>query len=435
MSKPNRTPNNIFYKQLFEQYGNKFCSAPWTSVFISPSGDMAPCCKYSHKAGRIVEGVDDYYNSEHIRQLRLDFMAGTPNSNCQDCWTREAKGITRHQMRQYHLQLGQDQIHTALAATGADGAVERPTAPIAFWDVCWSNRCNFGCVMCSGNNSTTLLLPAHAPGQQHIWGSEILGPANDLSSLSCEELLSRPYPIKRIHLSGGEPFMQPAILKLLRGLRDQGRDSDIELHCHTNGSIINGYDGEDLVDELLTPWRGHVSMTVSVDHVGSRGRWIRWGYKDSVWQRTWNRLLTAGVQLKPQTTLGVLNVLTIDRAVEVWRDLYPSAGAGCQNSYGVIQYPQSLALAQICAVPELAAAAVQSLQRAADIIRPVSTADAVELQNRAQLIPTLRANTGLLPNFYRAVTALDQGRGSNFLETFPELEPLYALSKRAAQAS
>ena len=78
-------------KRIKPKEGNRtFCMAPWTHTYLSPQTERRMCCASTEKATSFKQYIDtgsdakeynpktldEHWNSEHMKSVRLPMMAG-----------------------------------------------------------------------------------------------------------------------------------------------------------------------------------------------------------------------------------------------------------------------------------------------------------------------------------------------------------------------
>ena len=80
---------------------NTFCMAPWSHTYLSPQSERRMCCASREKAEWATQYLDsdkadessfynpgtlkDHWNSEYMKGIRRDLMAGKEIPQCQVC--------------------------------------------------------------------------------------------------------------------------------------------------------------------------------------------------------------------------------------------------------------------------------------------------------------------------------------------------------------
>ena len=282
---------------------------------------------------------------------------------------------------------------------------------IKFMDLSWSNRCNFACVHCVPRLSSTIqkqykdIWPI-ITGNDDDFDKDFTD--NNANRQKLKYILDTP-SIELIHLNGGEPLLQPETWELLEKLKVQKREHT-KIWLHTNGSV-QSYKGVDLL-EYLKGWKGPVHITMSHDHYGARGEWFRYGYRDDIWLETFQRWSSAKIKITVQTTVNVLNILTLD---ELWQ---------WYDSCGVLDHADlSFSLAVDPAVWSIYNLPSEYLKSVLGSYKfPQLHSNNWNYQIRKLLKNIHQTNA---TNFKSAVDALDKKRKTNFLDCFPELTDLY----------
>jgi hypothetical protein len=85
---------------------DKFCVLPWISIEASPIGTVRPCCladdeildNDGNKFELSTANFADIQNSNHMRKLREQFLAGQRPQTCRKCWNEERGGRTSKRM-------------------------------------------------------------------------------------------------------------------------------------------------------------------------------------------------------------------------------------------------------------------------------------------------------------------------------------------------
>ena len=61
-----------------------FCPLPFVHLYAQPSGHVKPCCIaetiYTHNLNN--ETIDEVFNSEEMKKLRVDMLNGERNKLC-----------------------------------------------------------------------------------------------------------------------------------------------------------------------------------------------------------------------------------------------------------------------------------------------------------------------------------------------------------------
>jgi MoaA/NifB/PqqE/SkfB family radical SAM enzyme len=190
------------------------CYAPFVSLFFATDGRVLACCKN----GTYVLG--------HVRDQRL-----------RDIWTGPQTAKLRDALRAYRFDLdcgfceweigtGQHARATPLMFDEFPVASVEPDWPVQI-EFEGSNTCNFECVMCNGDTSSSIRAKRDGlPPLPRAYGEDFF---RDL----------RPFlpHLKRARFFGGEPFLTPESQRIW----DMMIEDRLATECHvtTNGSQYN----------------------------------------------------------------------------------------------------------------------------------------------------------------------------------------------------
>ncbi len=252
----------------------KFCVLPWVSLETSPIGTVRPCClamdeivdDQGKKFQLTNSTFDQIQNSQHLKNLRQQFLDGQQPQTCRRCWQEERAGRTSKRM------------HTLdrLKHMGISDNWTADAKPLMFLDLKLGNICNLKCRICGSWSSSTfaseeLNFIVDREDKKKSFHYQMLRdgawPRN--SEQFWHELDSAMAQVRYIEFTGGEPFMIREHFDLLRRLVDRGYAHQIEIHYNTNGTQ---YPEE--AEDIWCHFR-HVEIAFSVDDVGERFEYQR----------------------------------------------------------------------------------------------------------------------------------------------------------------
>ena len=252
-----------------------FCVIPWSHTRFNPNGQIRPCCKLDVKwtGTRHVSEItdfDQYWNSDEMRQLRLDLGQGIKNPACQTCWHDEAAGKSSLR-KEYNQQLGK---YLDLRAINENTDGRNQSRPIAL-DLNLSNICNFKCVMCIPEVSSRIAQER----QQYRDQYESLGFVKIKNNPPRSDWPEQPFfqnfmdevgpGLRILELKGGEPMLVKNVKKTIQNVENK---SECTIAITTNGS----QDIDDAFLQSLSQFK-RIWFFVSVDGIGEIGEYIRYG--------------------------------------------------------------------------------------------------------------------------------------------------------------
>jgi len=264
---------------------------PWIHLHIGNRGQAKACCVANIDYGNInTQTLEEIWQGNLIQETRKKFLSGEPDKRCFHCIQREAAGVKS--MRQ----------ETFEQFPNVKVSEEPPTLPIYF-DIRFSNVCNFRCRTCWHGASSKWFSDAKKLGT-NLGEKAIIKNINDFEdfmSKSSSALLQA----EEFYFAGGEPLFTEEHYLLLEWLIENGA-TKARLRYNTNFSKLKfkHYD-------ILEHWKHfpQVEILASIDASEELGEYIR---KEMKWQdildnREAIRALPH-LSFKLAPTISVLNV-------------------------------------------------------------------------------------------------------------------------------
>jgi MoaA/NifB/PqqE/SkfB family radical SAM enzyme len=262
-----------------------FCSYPWRHLYVHTTGHQKICCMSEdnitkqdgyHQFNMKQDQILDSWNSEYMKQIRLQMIAGEDIINCKKCVTAEFQGL--QSMRTV------DNKEKWISSTNQDGSVNHLPTDL---ELHFGNTCNLHCKMCSQQFShmigKELLRMGEADSEFLQWVKKESGVLNNWTGeldieydwyknekvkKSIFEHVSKN--VNRLVVIGGEP----TIIKEFYELLD---------YCNTNGTLQNKSlcitTNMTNTNKNLSTWLGSVKnfmIHASIDGLAERNRYIRY---------------------------------------------------------------------------------------------------------------------------------------------------------------
>ena len=421
-----RSPHFIKREELTDQQFNrlvksdKFCMLPWVHMHAFPDGRAYPCClgDYWHPVGDLRKHtMEEVWNQDAYKTMRKNMLEDKSCKECTKCYEQEANGffsMRNDANRNYgHLINEVDQ-------TASDG--EHPEFKLRYWDVRFSNMCNFRCRSCGPIFSSNWY-------KDHV---KLYGVKPDVLKREMavieyttgneEDMLKQMEPhiehLEQVYFAGGEPMIMKEHYYLLERLIALGK-TDVRLVYNTNFSEMRYKD-----KHVYDYWKHFKTVNVgaSLDGMGSQGELIRKG-------QDWAQTEENRIRMKEE----VPHV-----------DFYVSATVTSQNVLHVLDFhrdwvergfinPQDFNV-NICQSPEWYRIDIFPEQFKREVIEPAYRKHIEWLDPQDKL---RRATTGfesainfMMSNdgskhwnrFEHEIKLLDDLRNEDFWATFPELE-------------
>lgn len=324
-----------------------FCIVPWRELYSTTIGTFRMCCvedeskENSHRQTPIDQGIMPHWNSEYMREARLNFLSGKKMPQCDYCWSNEARGkISRRQRlnQRYsnspEIDNQDDLLEIIRDETAEDGSTDLNIDGI-FISV--GNICQLRCIHCSPAYSNSVGKDYDRLGWHPDFKTRriitIDNFVNDQKSFDQHHwpmLRSISKKIKFLGVTGGEPSLSKGLLEYMTWLDDQGLAKDIIFYSNTNAVNVK------------QPWIDAMSkfkkviLKFSVDGVGPVDDYLRFPGK---WDKK-VEIMTALSRQFPgafvQTSVHALNLVNLPEIIEFVSKL------PVIHEINSVQYPSNL---------------------------------------------------------------------------------------------
>jgi radical SAM protein with 4Fe4S-binding SPASM domain len=294
-----------------------FCMAPWSNLHVQAEGFVTPCCETRQRVGNINRTpFPEIWNGSEMTAVRRQMLAGEKLEGCRKCYDKEAAGV-----RSFRQDLN-DQARHLRARVLSDG-LAGDARPV-FWDIRFSNLCNFRCRSCWHGSSSRWFADAKLLGNT-AGDRAIIQGVEDAGGLF-DQLDSILPEVEEIYFAGGEPLIMEEHYRLLDILTERGL-FDIPLRYNTNFSETAWKDRD-----VFDVWArfSRVTVRASVDATGARGELMRKGQDWAQFLANGARLraIAPKVDLATDTTVSVLNILHLP---QLFRELLDAGFAPAER--------------------------------------------------------------------------------------------------------
>lgn len=223
-----------------------YCAAPASSLFVDPHGKISACCSGTYYYGNLFNSssLEDIVFSQSASLLRDNVFKGIPDTYCTGCLRSEL--ISKDSQRQFYRNLD----------------IENPTEfTLKSLDLRWSTVCNFACVYCNEQWSSTWNKIKGLPPIK----SQNLKRVNDLLDF-IEKYGSNS--IEQVLIAGGEPLLQVQNNRLLDIL-----PNNCKIHIITNLGV--DLTKSSIFEKLKN--RNKVTWSISIENIKSKFEYVRQG--------------------------------------------------------------------------------------------------------------------------------------------------------------
>ena len=423
-----RAPYFIERDNLNEQQWNllteskTFCMMPWVHMHAFPDGRAYPCClaDYWHPIGDLRKStMEQVWNEQPLRDMRKNMLADQKSVQCTKCYEQEANGffsMRNDANRNYGHHIAE------VDQTKEDGT--HPEFKIRYWDVRFSNLCNFSCRSCGPIFSSNwyndhVKLYNRKPDVLGRDMARVEYTAGDEDAM-LEQMLPHILYLEQVYFAGGEPLIMKEHYFMLEKLIEHGK-TDIRIQYNTNFSELRYKD-----KHVFDYWKHfkNVSIGASLDASGARAELMRKGTNWSQTVKNRERMMqeVPHVDFYISATISAMNVLHVLAFHKEWvqmglidaKDFNVNI---CQSPdwYRIDILPEDFKQQYVIPAYEEHIAWLEpkdKLQRATNGFK--SVLNFIRANNRSDQ----------LPRFREEIQKLDDIRREDFWKVFPELNAI-----------
>lgn len=397
-----------------------FCILPWIHTYVNADGAVLPCCIGNQSAplgNAQTESIVNIWNNEKYKNLRTKMLAGEECSECSACYEMERRGVgsTRES---HNRNFDYIKHFNIVKNTNADGSLNEFS--LKYFDVRWSNICNFKCRSCSATYSSSWATEdnSHNDYKRKVF----IFAGGDNNDNLYDQFLPYLPGVEKFYFAGGEPLITDKHYEILKYLIEIG-NTDVKLVYNTNLSNLE-FKGTSVLD--LWNKFSKVEIRASLDSWGERAEYIRDGTK-------WNeveeniRLINLecpSVKMQINSTVSVFNISTIPEFV----DYLTSKNLFDSNTFDPYFYNlinPSYYSADV--IPDQLK--LSMIEKIGTVINSQTLSNRVNsrLHNTISYLKTANYNLDLHRQFLKVTNHYDSIRNQNFVNTFPELKSMYDL--------
>lgn len=331
----NRGENFKTAKTLLDSTGPGFCLAKFTQVTMHLGTGMTHSCHHPvpHKIplDEIIADPAALFNTKHLKHARKEMLNGARPSECDYCWRIEDSGGNSDRFFK-SIEPWALPLHDKIQESNPDDNFF-PT----YLEVDFSNVCNFHCLYCGPEYSTTWVEDLKRNGpiklldntKQVQWAQ---GYQPDLDSLAYKNREFNPYVdafwkwfpqaykhLKVYRITGGEPLLSKETFKSMDWFI-KNPNPDLEFSINTNlGAPDKLWDKFVEKIKKLTTNRLVKRFTVftSVDAWGKRAEYIRPGLDFDLFKKRYEQLLEIpNVRVTIMCTFNIFSITSIQQLLE-----------------------------------------------------------------------------------------------------------------------
>lgn len=407
-------------KKFLLSESKRFCIYPWIHLHAYPTGEAYPCCHAEMAVGPVgsthTHTLKELWNSNRMRELRINMLKEKPDSYCKRCYEQESAGFfggrqSANKHHGHHI----DRIDT----TASDGTVEQ--FEMTYWDIRFSNLCNLRCRSCGYIFSSQWYQDqVKLAGPEWAKNNRVLNIAGRTETDMWEQLLPHLDYVEQIYFAGGEPLLMDEHYNILDELVRRKR-FDVRLIYNTN------FTHTDLKGKSVFEYWNQfdsVSVGASLDAMGPRAEYIRKGTNwETVEKNRKDMFKTCpNVDFYISPTLSIMNALHLPDFHQHWvnEGLIRAQDLNVNILQDPAHYRIDIATAQYKdKIEKFYRSHINWINQQGDHLGRAS-------QGFESAIKFMRAtdNTHLLDGFWRKTHRLDEIRFEKWYNVLPELKDL-----------
>jgi uncharacterized Fe-S cluster-containing radical SAM superfamily protein len=255
---------------------------------------------------------DEIINSDAMKAARVSFMSGKYPEQCAKCKYLDETGVMT--LRDSSLKyLDSNTINAAIENTDSTGYIDPKFFKLLRWDFRFSNTCNFGCRMCNENNSSYLALETSSDK------SRVFSYFNN-QAVNDNLIQTKILESNVINFAGGEPMFMREHWKILDTLIEHNK-TDVKLTYDINASTLS-YGSKHAIDY----WKQFkdVYVSCSIDAIGSRAEYIRYGTKWDAVEKTLTEVHSYFGKLIISCVVTIYNVFYLKELFSYFNEHFPN---------------------------------------------------------------------------------------------------------------
>ena len=324
-------------KQVPNGIPDTLCMAPWVHTYLSPQTERRMCCASREPAQSFKQYIDtaagtgeyapvtldQHWNSEHMRSVRVRMMRGETLPECEVC---NNKLLNTDVYRDYFWHLFGDKYTQVISTT--DWQTGHYNGKPVSWDYRFSNLCNFKCRMCGDMLSSaweteqkTHNMINWADSKNNWQRPEVRKQITEFQDSQIEAEFAQAVEdgrVEEVYWVGGEPLMYEQHWRYMQRIIELGHGKQVYARYNTNLSRVD-YQGVNLFSDILQHLRDY-QICASLDGTGAIGEYIRTGldynqwlenYRQAVVQRRYSR------QVRIDFTLTLPGLFDIENIVKL----------------------------------------------------------------------------------------------------------------------
>lgn len=274
-----------------------FCTAPWVSLYVDPSGRVDNCCISQNNIGNVNKNtVTEILKGQDNLSVKSNMLENQYVEGCNNCF----RNAPSHRFQTF--------FNREFASYDESFYQNTNNFSLEYLDLRWNNTCNLACIYC-GPGYSSLWADIASKNQNN---SIPIIPADQKTHKHKEELLNfvvdNAKTIKRLYLAGGEPLMLKENVNVVDAI--VSANSDCKIVVNSNLSLI---EGNQVFDKLK--YHTNVDWLLSCESMDLQYEYIRW---PASWKEFDQNLKILHTMRKYGHSIGFNLVIMNLNALTVW---------------------------------------------------------------------------------------------------------------------
>jgi hypothetical protein len=305
---------------IMNEISPTFCLAKWhhTTIYLQ-TGETHSCyhpAPHSIPLNELQANPSALHNTEQKKHERLAMLNGEKPSGCNYCWNIEAMGEDYiSDRKERNASIYTTERYNQIKEGDWDQNINPQYIEISF-----GNECNFKCGYCHPKHSSSY----HKEIKDHGPYTMVKNHRNDIDWFKIYEEETNPYvdawwqwwpevrkTLTILRITGGEPLLQSSTWRLLEDL-EKNPLPNLELNINSNFGVK-----PILIDRLVEKVNNLIikgaikdfKIFTSIDTWGPAAEYIRTGLDLTIWEKNLDTYLTK--TKLPITFMCTFNILTV----------------------------------------------------------------------------------------------------------------------------
>lgn len=272
------------------------CIAPWITRYVSPKGNVSPCCEYRGYLPNLKgsDSYENYFNNEYLNTIKQKFIDQEYPEECENCRLQDLTEVLSMRKKLSNYSYDMDNFK------------------LRYFDERFNNLCNFSCKMCGESLSSTW-------GNIQLSIGESKNSAIKKSNVNLNHIFERIDEIEHMTFAGGEPLLVQETFDILEYCVNNNSTKK-EINIVTNGSLLHRSQ-IDILNHFKT-----VRVVVSLDCLGEQHNYWRQKNTFNQVQKNIQKLLEHDIPLSIRCTIGWPNIFAARSVFDFYNDVKINVG-------------------------------------------------------------------------------------------------------------